>query len=154
MPSIPPGVYHIRYLPTNPPFPIGGAYATSDGLNAQLSAKALRPPFEQTWIIAPVVGPNPDAHTIILASPIGPRAGWGLGGGEPIHVPVVLLNRFRDWIINEAVPGNRIYHILDPSPIIGVRKAVALDGERLFVNNYPEGAPLPLWQITPAGIED
>ena len=50
MSRIPPGIYHIRYAPTDPPPPRGGSYATSEGLDAQITAKALRPPFKQKVI--------------------------------------------------------------------------------------------------------
>ena len=50
MPKLPPGIYHIRYIPTVPPPPIGGSYATNEGLNAQVSAKALEARFQQQVI--------------------------------------------------------------------------------------------------------
>ena len=49
MSKLPPGIYHIRYIPTVPP-PPGGSYATNEGFNAQVAAKALRPPFQQQVI--------------------------------------------------------------------------------------------------------
>ena len=50
MSKLPPGVYHIRYIPTVPPPPEGGSFATNEGFNAQVSAKALRPPLQQQVI--------------------------------------------------------------------------------------------------------
>ena len=41
--SLPPTNYLIRWAPRDPP-PLGGVYATSEGLGAQIAAKALGPP--------------------------------------------------------------------------------------------------------------
>jgi len=154
MPRIPPGIYNIRYTPTVPPPPVGGLFATSDGISQQVSAKALRPPFVQRWIVAPVTGPDPDTHIIILDF-IGPRAGWGLGGGEfPNHTRVSLLTNSRQWIIRETNLGSRIYHIIEPSPVLEVTKAVAVDDELLFVNSFPLGVPLPRWEFIPVNTDE
>jgi len=154
MPKIPPGIYHIRYAPTDPPPPIGGSYATSEGFTEQISAKALRPPFQQKWAIAPI-DPDNEVYSIVLLDSIPPTAGWGLGGGKPNHVPVVLIpTRYNQWFFEEVDFENRIFQIIDPSPIIGVTKAVDLEGNLLFVNSFPVGADLPLWQIIPADSEE
>jgi len=150
---LPPNNYLIRWAPRDPP-PPGGVYATSEGLGAQIAAKALGPPpLEQNWTIVPVDGGRPDEYFITLAEFAGPRAGWNLGGEIPVHVPVILaVDRLARWIITPVDHENRIYRITDPTTLIGVVRAVAQDDNRLFVNTYVVGADLPQWQITPSGI--
>jgi len=149
--SLPPGNYNIRWAPRDPP-PPGGLYATSEGIEAQIAAKALGPhPIDQNWTITRVDGGGPQEYFITLAQLGAPRAGW-VPIGEGTDIPLILTDGFERWNITPVDPENSIYRITEAGIFIGVIKAVAEQHGRLVVKTYPVGADIPQWQITPSGI--
>ena len=134
--SLPNGIYRILWSPPGTPPDLEGLYATSEGGNAQISAKAiLEPPqYDQNvdfslfiswsainnlpdfksflqWKVEHLNGGASDEYAVTLAE--RPGAGWSVKG--EIHdqnVPIILTHNERRWIIIPDDPQKSIYRLV------------------------------------------